>query len=964
MPLIQGAAAGVPGFSPPMILRLRKLLTSVPSITVVGLLSAYLLVGFFALPAVLRWQLEKQFADRGYLLQVGDLRLDPWRLRLEVDNLSLAPTTGAKLLAFDNLMLDLQWRSIIDRTWTIADSRLEALTLRFDRAKDGGNNIGDLLATFGPAPQDRSAKDDTITLPPLQVQRFVLTQGQVEWLDQKLEQPLVSRVTSLQAELHQLSTRGSPVGRYRFSARTEAGESLQLHGEAGIAARRASGQWALRALRVATLARGWNREIALQSPRGRLDSRGSFDLSLDADDTWIGGARDVQLAVSELFLQPPGAHPPLLDARQLSLRGGRLDLAQRAWHIDALQLVDASANADIDAQGTGSWSGVLRQGGTADRTAQGPAAASAFSADGTAAGRGAIVGGVAAPAAPGPAAVASWGVSIAEIRIDRVALALRDAARQRSLTVAELSLDTALDATVGGTMLADVQLPQLRSMVNGLTLQQGEASVRVPSTQLEAGAVQAQADSARLDATLDAVKLTWAQGFSLDRGVQSASVDSGTLAVAGIRSRGSSEGSRLELDSPRWQLRSLQARARGQSARVGRLDVGGGKLVLDAGSGANGMASTMTLALDKPRLQLDQIAADSGTGILSANPDDRATAARDTEPSASRPNATASLRAASTDARHAGTSVRLAQLGMQAQQLSVALDSADNRVVLDNLQSQMRDLSLQANEQTVTLARLSLDQERLTVRQGTAGVQLQAQAPVLRLQGIDARRGAQRAELAKLQLQGSRIDISTGGSTGSTGSTCSTESTYSIGSIGSIGSMRLRWSDLQGSGDQLSWARNTDRLQLVRLALGGGNLGLVMTSDAAVFSGTDLNAESSDAQVAQKGHRLALGQARWQLRSVEARLDRVSGTARISARIADSAFSLTSLALSRIAEPSTAADASGSSARELATLASATGSAGELAMDVTDAPLQLRGKAMALQLQQAVLQDPTRPDTA
>ena len=38
-----------------MLQRLRQLLTSVPSITVVGLLSAYLLIGFFVVPALLKW---------------------------------------------------------------------------------------------------------------------------------------------------------------------------------------------------------------------------------------------------------------------------------------------------------------------------------------------------------------------------------------------------------------------------------------------------------------------------------------------------------------------------------------------------------------------------------------------------------------------------------------------------------------------------------------------------------------------------------------------------------------------------------------------------------------------------------------------------------------------------------------------------------------------------------------------
>lgn len=824
-----------------MIQRLRKLLTSVPSMTVVGLLSAYLLVGFFVLPVALRWQLEKQFADRGYVLQMGDLRFDPLRLRLEVSELSLAEVTGTRLLAFDVLMIDLQWRSIVDRTWTIADSRLVAPKLHFVRAKDGSDNFSDLLDTFAPNPPEDSTKDKDLTLAPLQVDRFMLVKGQIEWLDLMLEQPLVSRVMPLQLELHGISTKDTRMGRYRFSARTAADASLELHGDIGIEARQARGQWTLSGLQIATLARGLNREIALQSPGGSIATQGGFDLSLAADGTLAGGARNLQLIVTDLFLQPPGSERPLLAAQNLSLRGGRLDLAQRTWQFDMLQLADASAHADIDAQGKGSWSGMLRHRGLAD---------------GTEARRRAPAGDRTASTTDASAeAAASWAVAIAEVRLDRLALALRDAAQQRSVTVAALELATAVDATIGGAARAGVQLPQLRATIKGLALQQGQFSANVPSTQLEIGAIKAQVGSARL-ASLDAVKLTLAQGFSVGRAAQSASTKSSTWTLAGIRARSNDNGSRIELDSPQGQVRTLQVRAQGQSADIAQLGVDGGKLVLDTGPSVNGGAGTTTL-------------------------------------------------------------------------------------VLDTLESQLQDLRLQAEGQSMSLSSMTFDNGQLTLQQGGAGTQLQAETPVLQLDGIAVWRGADRAELADFKLQAARIDASTS----------------------SAGNTELGFSGMRVSGSKLSLARDADMLELASLALGGDTIDLVMDTETARFSGTDVTAELSGAQATQSGNRLELGQARWRARTVEGRHELASGVQRTNARIADAALSLTSLALNRIAEKSAIARAVGTDATDLATLASATGSAEDLALEMTDAPLQLRATAIALQLQQAVLHDPARPDT-
>jgi len=219
-----------------MFQRLRKLLTSVPSITVVGLVSAYLLVGFFVLPAVLRWQLGKQIAAGGYVLQVGDLRFDPLRLRLEVDRVSLTDRSGAPVLGFDNLMVDLEWRSITDRAWTIADSRLLAPMPRIDRAKDGSHNFSALLAQFVSDAPEHTTQGTTV--PPVRLELLLLTDGRIGWLDQQLEQPLasapspgfarppeevrgnlgaarpflVSRIAPLHLQLFGLSTAGSNSG--------------------------------------------------------------------------------------------------------------------------------------------------------------------------------------------------------------------------------------------------------------------------------------------------------------------------------------------------------------------------------------------------------------------------------------------------------------------------------------------------------------------------------------------------------------------------------------------------------------------------------------------------------------------------------------------------------------------------------------------------------------------------------
>ncbi|WP_313950942.1 hypothetical protein, partial [Accumulibacter sp.] len=74
-----------------MLNRLRTLVTRKPVIIGVGLLVLYLLGGFLALPAIIKWQVEKQVPEQlGHAISVGQVRFNPLLFRFEVDDLALS----------------------------------------------------------------------------------------------------------------------------------------------------------------------------------------------------------------------------------------------------------------------------------------------------------------------------------------------------------------------------------------------------------------------------------------------------------------------------------------------------------------------------------------------------------------------------------------------------------------------------------------------------------------------------------------------------------------------------------------------------------------------------------------------------------------------------------------------------------------------------------------------------------
>ena len=71
------------------------------------LFALYLIFGFFALPAIVKWQIEKQVPEKlGHPISVGEVRCNPLLLTFEVGDLVLSNTEGSPILSFKRLQID------------------------------------------------------------------------------------------------------------------------------------------------------------------------------------------------------------------------------------------------------------------------------------------------------------------------------------------------------------------------------------------------------------------------------------------------------------------------------------------------------------------------------------------------------------------------------------------------------------------------------------------------------------------------------------------------------------------------------------------------------------------------------------------------------------------------------------------------------------------------------------------
>ncbi|HCZ14054.1 MAG TPA: hypothetical protein DHV85_05530, partial [Candidatus Accumulibacter sp.] len=580
-----------------MPMRLRQILSSVPVVTAVVLVALYLLGGFLALPAVVKWQVEKQVrAQLGYPISVGEVRFNPLTFRFEVDDLALTDPEGAPMLGFKRLLIDFELRSIVDGAWTFAEASVEAPLLNVTLDREGRHNFAALLDRL---PASEPAAEDE-PLPRFVVTHLALTDGRIEYADELLDEPLVTHVEPLQIVIDNLSSLPEQAASYQLSARTRAGEALATSGELALNPLATKGRLTLRGLEVKTLARSLARLLVVDAPAGKVGLAGDFDLAVDRGGVLSGSVHELGLDVDSLSLSAAGASSPLLAIETLSLRQGRVDLGSRESSFASLRLAKGSIAVAVDAQGRVDWATLARA------PAAPPPEESAAAAGATTIRAVASSAAAAAPAVESPAvgATAPWRFSLASAEMSEVEFAWRHPAQGLAASAAAIGLQLSVTGEFGAAG-ARLEFDQPKLSIGTARLRDGTDSLGVAGAAIEAGRVLLVAGES-LAGTIDEPAFS-ATGVALAGSGQNAQL--GELSLAGHRLllQSGAAGVELVLDQPRSTFAGLQMKRAADALDLHRAAISSEKLSL---AQADGRLSVSGKAL---RLSLAKLAAAQGT---------------------------------------------------------------------------------------------------------------------------------------------------------------------------------------------------------------------------------------------------------------------------------------------------------------------------------------------------------------
>jgi Domain of Unknown Function (DUF748) len=279
----------------------------------------YTLFGFFAMPPILKHQIGKFAAETlQRKTSIGELRVNPLLLSLEIQDFALTEQDGAPIAGFKRLFADFELSSLFRLAWTFSAIELDGLDLRADIAPDGRFNI---LALLDSLPKTEPRPD--ARLPRALLHRLALKDGAISFTDRSLAEPASGKLSPIDLEVHEISTLPERRGDYTVNAKFADESTLSWRGDASLQPIASQGEFAFTGAKPGSAWRFLRNRVGLAEPQGSLDFSVRYRLGyaggkaeLAADDIKVSGkgiavattgAKNISLALASLEVTGGGA---------------------------------------------------------------------------------------------------------------------------------------------------------------------------------------------------------------------------------------------------------------------------------------------------------------------------------------------------------------------------------------------------------------------------------------------------------------------------------------------------------------------------------------------------------------------------------------------------------------------------------------------------------------------------------
>ena len=292
----------------------------------------------WAAPRVLREVAADLVQDRMHRsASFGDIHVDPFRLRITVEDAQLPDAQGSPMLGWQRAELRIRpLRSLWLRAPVLADVRIEGLQLQATINARGQLNLEELALLAGP--------DDGKPAARWLIESLSLESKQAQFKRLDLPPGFALPLSRLALQLSDFGTAGAHQDALTLQANTKDGAQLALRGHLHLSTQQADAEVNLTALPIDLPARYLGDVLTFETQGGSLSmtARASFDGS-GASLVYL--AQLAQLTVTDASLRGRGDSTGILKIKSVTARNGRIDSSQREASLAQLSLEGLSVKA-------------------------------------------------------------------------------------------------------------------------------------------------------------------------------------------------------------------------------------------------------------------------------------------------------------------------------------------------------------------------------------------------------------------------------------------------------------------------------------------------------------------------------------------------------------------------------------------------------------------------------------------
>jgi uncharacterized protein involved in outer membrane biogenesis len=365
-------------------------------------LSLYTLCGFLLVPRLARWAIqEKGRAALHREVTLREVRFNPFTLELNLTGLRIRDRDRQPLFSLDRLHLELAPSGIFKRAWRLRELRIDRPSVELRILRDGKLSVADLL----------TGDNNSAPLTRLIIDRFVLRDGKLDFIDESVTPPVAVSLTPVNAEVRDLVTLPEQRGEHALSiafAAESTKSSIRMIGQQTISPFGLFGRIEARNIALAPLAERLDPGAPILLRRGQADVSVDYALRRHKAGGLQLEATRGELTATGLALSPRGQSAEELVIPRLEVRDARIAFPVRRVEIGSVRIIEPRGSMGWDTQGRFNWTS--QSGAPQDRQ----------------------------PSSAQPPVAARWSVKLDKTTIERGALHIEN---QQTATPVRLDLD-------------------------------------------------------------------------------------------------------------------------------------------------------------------------------------------------------------------------------------------------------------------------------------------------------------------------------------------------------------------------------------------------------------------------------------------------------------------------------------------------------------------------------------------